>query len=108
MRSEELWQLSAHLGGEADRLGAILAESGKRLAGRQNNPAYVARLAESAEFLADVMDGRRSMHWLQEALSTSDFPLLMGDILDRQMLGRYRETPPVWQNFAKRGTVRDF
>lgn len=89
-------------------LDAIIAESGRRAMRRQPNAAYVARLAEAAEFLDDVLSGRRSMHYLQEALSTSDFPLLMGDILDRQLLGRYNEITPTWQNYCKRGLVRDF
>jgi hypothetical protein len=43
------------------------------------------------------------MHRLQEAMSTSDFPLLFGDIIDRSMLGRYREWPTVWAQLARRG-----
>jgi hypothetical protein len=48
------------------------------------------------------------MHRLQEAMSTSDFPLLFGDIIDRSMLGRYREWPTIWAQLARRGSVRDF
>jgi hypothetical protein len=48
------------------------------------------------------------MHTLQEAMTTSDFPYLFGDVLDRQVLASYREAPSTWQNYCKRGRVRDF
>jgi hypothetical protein len=40
---------------------------------------------------------------LQEAMSTSDFPLLFGDIIDRQLLGIYQTWPVTWSTFARRG-----
>ena len=72
------------------------------------NPRYAALLTEAAALVADVYKGRKRAHVLTEAMTTSDFPLLFGDILDRQLLANYREMPAVWQAFAKRGTVRDF
>jgi len=102
---EQRWQMT-HQG--PDTLDAIIAESGRRAMRRQPSDAYVTRLAEAATFLDEVLSGRRSVHYLVEALSTSDFPLLMGDILDRQLLGRYNEIAPTWQNYCKRGLVRDF
>ena len=45
---------------------------------------------------------------LREALTTADFPFLMGDVLDRQMLASYKATDPVWKAFTKLSTVRDF
>lgn len=104
----DLWELKESVQAESSRLSTILSESGRRVRGRNNDPAYLARLAEFAGFLADIMDGRRPTYWLQEAMSTSDFPILMGDILDRQLLARYREWPVTWTSIAKRGTVRDF
>jgi hypothetical protein len=74
----------------------------------QQNPLYPKMLAEAAKFVADVVKGRRSLRQLNEAMTTSDFPYLFGDILDRQVLASYREAPSVWRNFAKRSTVRDF
>lgn len=89
-------------------LSAVIEASGQRLSGRRTTPEREARIAEAAEFLADVLDGRRSTFWLQEALSTSDFPLLMGDILDRQLLGRYNEIPATYRSYCRIGSVRDF
>lgn len=75
---------------------------------RRDDPRYQRSLAEAARLVADVTEGRAPMHRLQEAMSTSDFPLLFGDIIDRAMLGRYREWPTVWARIARRGSVRDF
>jgi hypothetical protein len=103
----EFWELRETIRAEQASTERILAGSGRRMGGN-NNPAYLAQLAEATSFLADVMDGRIPAYRLQEALSTSDFPLLMGDVLDRQMLGRYADIAPAWPAFAKRATVRDF
>lgn len=75
---------------------------------RRRTPEYQRALVEAAEFLQGVESGRRPMHHLKEAMSTSDFPLLFADILDRQLLGAYREITPVWQNYIRRGTTPDF
>lgn len=72
------------------------------------NPKYPMMLAEAAKLVADVVKGRRPARVLQEAMTTSDFPYLFGDILDRQLLAAYQEAPAAWSNFAKRGSVRDF
>ncbi len=45
---------------------------------------------------------------IREALTTSDFPLLFGDVLDRQVLANYKATEPVWRKFCRVGTVPDF
>jgi len=65
-------------------------------------------LAEAAGFVADVLQGRRRAERLVEAMSTDDFPLLFGDILDRSVLAAYREWPAIWPTIAERATVRDF
>lgn len=58
--------------------------------------------------IAGVMRGRYHPNRLQEAMSTSDFPLFFGDILDRSVLAGYAETPSMWRTIAKQGQVRDF
>lgn len=92
---------------EAD-VRRLFGGEGTRVRRDSRNPDYLADLAEAASLVNDVLDGRRPMHYLQEAMTTSDFPLLFGDILDRQLLGAYRSWEPVWQAFARRSTVRDF
>jgi len=71
-------------------------------------PAYTGRLREASAFIADVYTGRRAGWQLREAMTTSDFPILFGDILDRQVLAEYREIIPTWEAVARRRVVRDF
>ena len=44
----------------------------------------------------------------REAMSTSDFPILFGDFLNRALARRYAQAAPVWTRFAARQVVRDF
>ena len=81
---------------------------GRGVRSHRQTPEYAVKLSEAAQLVADVMRGRRRAHVLLEAMSTSDFPQLFGDILDRQVLAAYQETPRTWQNYCKRSTVRDF
>jgi hypothetical protein len=79
-----------------------------RVRDRRRTPEYANHLVEAADFIYEVEKGRRPMYHLQEAMTTSDFPLLFADILDRQMLAAYREVQPVWQNYIRRSVVPDF
>ena len=79
-----------------------------RVRDRRRTPEYLRTLAEAAGFLADVETGRRPMYHLREAMTTSDFPLLFADVLDRQLLAAYRETPPTWTSYCRRSSVPDF
>ena len=77
---------------------------------RDKDPRYLDRLALFAEVFANAATGGswRDVYALKEAMSTSDFPLLFGDIIDRGMLGKYREWTPTWPAIAGVRTVRDF
>jgi hypothetical protein len=75
---------------------------------RRDDPRYKARLAEAAKLIANVYTGRVRPHVLQEAMGTDDFPILFGDVLDRQVLATYRETPYSWNKIVRRRLVRDF
>ena len=77
---------------------------------RASEPAYLSRLALFAEVFANAVTGgsHRDIYLLKEAMSTSDFPLLFGDVIDRSMLGKYREWAPTWPAYAGRKEVRDF
>ncbi len=88
-------------------------------------------VASAAALWADLVTGRAPAYFLAEALAprtpgvarviasnypgifresmtTSDFPYLTGDVLDRMLLARYREFPAAWRQFAKVATLRDF
>ncbi len=45
---------------------------------------------------------------IREALTLDSFPLLFGDVLDRQVLANYQAAPSVWKQFTKLSTVPDF
>jgi len=100
--------------------------------GRQRDPLHEARVASAAELMADVLAGRAPSwalkeamaptsthtlraidqnypHLVRESYSTSDFPYLMGDVLDRMMLDRFREFPQGWRRYIRVSRpLRDF
>ena len=92
---------------EAD-VQRLFGDAGQGVRSRQRDAKYLGKLAEAAQFMADVYGGKRPLHQLREALTTSDFPYLFGDILDRQMLANYQEAPYSWNRYCKRARVRDF
>jgi hypothetical protein len=75
---------------------------------RRNDPAYITHLGEAGRFLAQVLDGRKSLDMFKEAMTTSDFPQLFGDIISRQTLATYEHWPVTWPAVAKKVLVRDF
>jgi hypothetical protein len=80
---------------------------------RENDPSRVAKyrqdLLEVAALYKKVLDGDRYAALdFTEAMSTSDFPILFGDILDRSMLANYNAYPMEWRSYARVGRVRDF
>jgi hypothetical protein len=81
---------------------------GRQHRNNKRDPRYSAALIETMRLLDRVRSGALPDFWLKEAMSTSDFPILFGDIIDRQTLGFFAEMPQVWRNFIKVGTVRDF
>ncbi|MFN2636899.1 MAG: Mu-like prophage major head subunit gpT family protein [Gemmatimonadaceae bacterium] len=86
----------------------LYAREGRSVRGGRNTPAYKQGLLEAARLYEGVLAGRIRSTRLQEAMTTSDFPLLFGDIIDRQLLAAYQHMPVMWQSIAKRGRVRDF
>ena len=70
--------------------------------------SYLKSFAEAAKLVSRVYSGSLPFRWFQEAMTTDDFPFLFGDILDRQLLANYQETPQTYRNFCKVGTVSDF
>jgi len=71
---------------------------------------YDQRLAEAIRLIdnADRMPVRKWQWKMQEAMTTSDFPLLFGDVLDRQVLANYKAVDPVWKAFTRMSTNKDF
>lgn len=87
---------------------------------RMMNPHYMRDLAECAAWVRDIARGRvrnggalllellSGERRLRETLSTSDFPLLFGDVISLRLLDQYTATSPIWPLIAQRGTVPDF
>lgn len=70
---------------------------------------YWALYKEAASLIERAMSGdRHAIIDFQEAMSTSDFPQLFGDVIDRAVLANYTETPYTWNMIARRSTVADF
>jgi hypothetical protein len=84
-------------------------EAGYAAVRAQQSAAYRRNFLEAARLYDRVLRGDRwAMLKFQEALTTSDFPKLFGDIIDRQVLSAYQETPYSWSAYVKRGTIQDF
>jgi len=68
---------------------------------------YEQKLTETINLLSNAkgLPPHKIRYLLQEALTTSDFPLLFGDVLDRQVLASYKAVPPVWKAFVRPSTV---
>lgn len=80
-----------------------------RQAHRRRMPEYQQRFVEALQLVERVAQGDRyATLTFEEAMSTSDFPLLFGDVIDRMMVGAYREFPSGVADFVKEATVRDF
>lgn len=73
------------------------------------NPQARVRMVEARELWEAAMSGGLSARArLAEAMSTSDFPVLLGGAFERELLATYEDLPTIWQGFATRVTVRDF
>ncbi len=89
---------------------ALFAGEGRLITGRrQTSPQYNGLFREAMSLYTSVLSGSRMAALrFQEAMSTSDFPLLFGDIIDRQLLGTYQTLPMNWSLTARVSRVRDF
>lgn len=101
--------------------------------GQQVDARHVQRVAAAAELLGEVMSGRAPAWALKEAIApswpgqsdmvirsnypeiyreaytVSDFPYLLGDVLDRMMLQNYRSLGHNWRAYCKVSRpLRDF
>jgi hypothetical protein len=76
---------------------------------RGTDRTYQRHLVEAARLYERAVQGsKRAILDFEEAMTISDFSLLFADILDRQVLGAYQDWPSTWQQYSRRGTVRDF
>lgn len=71
-------------------------------------PDYNLRMKEALGIIQRARTTRWGMQRFAEAMQTGDFPLLMADVIDRQLLGMYQEGTYSWQAYCRRATVADF
>lgn len=79
-----------------------------RLISRRTDAQWQGMVLECAELILDVQRGRRPVWHLQEAMTTSDFPNLFGDLLYRQLLGNYVPYPVSYPKYCRIVDVNDF
>jgi len=58
--------------------------------------------------MSEIREGSRPDWHMKEAMSTSDFPLLFGDVLYRQLLGNYIPYPITYPSYFRIIDVKDF
>jgi len=73
----------------------------------RRSPGYDQRLAEAISLIHNTarMPSHRHIFLLQEAMTTSDFPQLFGDVLDRRVIKKYTAVPPLWKNIGLKQIV---
>ena len=74
---------------------------------RRHQPGYESRLLEAYKFYQGVLKGSLPTYKLEEAMTVSDFPILFGDILSRELLGGYASMPVSWPSYMRRRTLPD-
>ena len=83
-------------------------EPGFAAAGTYRPRNYDTLYSEAQRLVERALTGDRwGMLRLQEAMTTSDFPLLFGDVLDRDVLANYAETPYTWDMYCARKVLND-
>lgn len=110
----ELLDLLETIDAREASISRLYAREGRHVGGithrhtKAQRDAFNLRLLRTGQFLDGIYRGRIARHHLQEAMTTSDFPILFGTIIDRQTLGSYREWPATWRTIAKIANVPDF
>ena len=87
-------------------IGDLAAEGYRDCRSLRAKPDYNLRLSEAMAVLERARGSRWGMLRFEEAMQTGDFPLLMGDVLDRQLLGEYADA--MYTSVARRSMVPDF
>lgn len=75
--------------------------------GQGRGAGYEQKLAKAIDLLTNArgLPSHRHEYELREALTTSDFPLLFADVLDRQVLAQYKATESTWKKYVRTSTV---
>jgi len=73
-------------------------------------PVQEQALAATVDLIMNKDRLSKRMHEarLEEAITTSDFPYLFGQVIDRQLLANYKAIYADWKSYVKMSTVPDF
>jgi hypothetical protein len=98
---------------EEASVARLFGDAGVSIRGRAGHrgadPVFMARLAETYDLISRTSRGDwRAEYRLREAMTTSDFPLFFGDIIDRSAWQSYTAWTPQYQNYTQRRVLRDF
>lgn len=76
----------------------------------RGSPIQESALAATVDLIVNKDRLSKRMHEarLEEAITTSDFPYLFGQVIDRQLLANYRAVLPDWKTYVRMSTVPDF
>jgi len=110
---DSLGRLDTYTGGSdaagTDSIFAAEGQSISRRTRRAQTREYRQRLSQLVRLYQGTIEGdRRATFQFQEAMSRSDFTVLFGDVIDRQLLAAYQTRAVQWPSYAKKGRVRDF
>ncbi len=77
---------------------------------RTENVSHDERILEMVNLLNNKsrFPAYKQEYLIREAMTTSDFPFLFGEILDRQLIAGFKDTPQVMPRICRRATVKDF
>lgn len=92
--------------GDAQTFGANLSYGRAK---RAANPKFREAFDRTLDLYESVLAGNPyAALRFKEAMSTSDFPTMFGQVIDRMVYDAYVQQPIRWDRIARRGTVRDF
>jgi len=76
----------------------------------QARPDHDQRLLEVVNLLTNKvqMPSHKREFLMREAMTTSDFPYLFGEVLDRQVLAGFKDTPQIMPQILRKSSVKDF
>jgi len=72
------------------------------------NKDWERRVVEAAHLIGQCASGKKDIYFFKEAMTTSDFPNLMGDVMYRMLLGNYTAWPTTFQNWCRVVKAKDF
>jgi hypothetical protein len=87
----------------------LLEGAGFSVRGRAQTPRQKEALLAATKLIERVYRGESyAKYLLEEAMTSSDFPLLFGQIIDRTLLAGYQEQTTSFQEYCRVRTVKDF